>query len=154
MKKVVLTVAVALGLAFSSNAQVKIGAEIGPWIGVAPTGAFSGFLINIKSRFGLSDNLFAGVNLGFIPTSFVTAIPLSGTLEYYLGTKGLKPFLGADAGYFLNTGGGAFLAPAGGLAYQVNDNIDITGRVSLPITFITGGPMISLPIAIGAMYKF
>ncbi len=144
---------IVLLIALITQAQVKLGGEIGPWL---PISTFSptGFLVNLKSRFGISDNVFLGANIGFVFNSGTTLIPASGTIEYYMAKKGFKPFLGVDAGYFLNTGGAAFMAPAAGFAIAVQNNIDISARVSMPVIFYTGGASISMPIAIGTMYKF
>lgn len=151
MKKSFNIAVITILLSFSSQAQVKLGMEIGPWVGISSS-APDGFLANFKTRFGLSDNFYLGVNIGFVLNSGATLVPLCGTIEYYLRTKGFKPFLGADAGYFLNKNGTAFMAPAAGFAYGVNKKVDITARVSLPIMF-NAGTSISMPICIGVTYR-
>jgi opacity protein-like surface antigen len=109
--------------AVSSQAQISIGASIGPQfpIGDMADASSIGFGINFSGKYKLNKNMAVGVNLGFngfssksitilgasgdsilpitIKSSYRT-IPITGFFEYLFGKGKIRPYVAGDLGLY------------------------------------------------------
>ncbi|MDP4209337.1 MAG: OmpW family outer membrane protein [Bacteroidota bacterium] len=111
MKKLFLIVAVAF-FAISVNAQIKLGANLGLSL---PTGDFAdacktGFGGSIMGKYAFSDKMAVGLNIGYYANKAKDGVggsdvtfsytPITASFQYFLGTEGFKPYVGADLGFY------------------------------------------------------
>jgi outer membrane protein W len=112
----------------------------------------SGFGGGLTGRYFLNDNMAVGLNLSYfsfavnnIPsgaTASYSNMPITAAFDYYFMDEGIKPYAGIEAGFlyssiksttsilgtaFEATGSksGLLIAPVVGVAYGVNDALDI-----------------------------
>ena len=129
-----------------SNAQLSIGADLSG-IRSMTDGAEFMFGGMINARYGITDNIQLGLNLGFYQKSLgeifgqslksrIIPITLSG--EYFLLTDNARPYVGLDLGLY--TFGAKFesssssesrfgLAPVAGFQYGINDNLYLNTNI-------------------------
>ncbi|MFZ4796023.1 MAG: OmpW family outer membrane protein [Bacteroidia bacterium] len=112
----------------------------------------SGFGGGLTGRYFLNDNMAVGLNLSYfsfavnnIPsgaTASYSNMPITAAFDYYFMDEGIKPYAGLEAGFIYSsiktsqtvsginvevTGSksGLLIAPVVGVAYGVNDALDI-----------------------------
>jgi opacity protein-like surface antigen len=158
-KKIALIIALATVGTFSAKAQISIGGSLNinsplSDFGDSKTGFKTGFGIGLQGRYDLNDNMKVGVNTGYY--SFTNQlsdkitfriIPVVAVFDYYFMTEGIKPYVGLDLGMYLGqtsidgkTDGidatNKFgIAPHAGVAYEVNDVIDVFGNLGYNMIF-------------------
>jgi len=132
----------------SNNKSQKLISDFG-----FGSGLTSIYRLNEKMAVGLNFSYFSFGVKDFITGANVTknysVMPISLSFDYYFKDKGFKPFVGLELGYLIcsyyakyiydlpdlavkidydvsYTNNGLFLAPLIGVAYDLNDNFDIT----------------------------
>ena len=158
-KKIALIIALATVGTFSAEAQISIGGSLGVNMplsdfGDSKTGFSTGLGIGLQGRYDLNDNMKVGLNTGYYSFSAQVSdkitfrvIPVVAVFDYYLMTEGVKPYVGLDFGMYLgqlaldgktddidpiNKFG---IAPHAGVAYEVNDMLDVFGNVGYNMIF-------------------
>ncbi|MCF8429410.1 MAG: porin family protein [Bacteroidia bacterium] len=158
-KKIALVIALATIGTFGADAQISVGGSLGVNMpvsdfGDSKTGFKTGFGIGLQGRYDLNDNMKVGVNTGYYSfTSQVfdkftfRIIPVVAVFDYYFMTEGVKPYLGLDLGMYLGQGANDGktdgidatnkfgVSPHAGVAYEVNDMIDVFGNVGYNMIF-------------------
>ena len=180
--------------------QIQAGLILGPQI---PVGGFSdgfnvGFGFGITGKYSLQENMAVGANLNY--NSFkgdraylgnnllyandwhnkaaITAF--TGLFEYYFSTEKLKPYAGADLGFYfwrvkwdyyydpwINNGGNLVkvhesgsssgtelgIAPTGGIYYDLSDQLVLNGNLKFNL-MLTESNLNYVGINLGLFYKF
>ena len=113
----------------------------------------NGFGGGLSGRYFLNDNMAVGLNIGYYSFSFhdvppaITSnsyynLPITAAFDYYFMDEGFKPYAGLELGYIhtsykltqdvsgvsvdiKGSKGGLLFAPVVGVAYELNDNLDI-----------------------------
>lgn len=176
MKKVLITVLLATGIAVSSFSQIKIGVNLGANI---PANGFTGYSVGfggyVNGRYVFADDKVAvGADLGYFTVGTpiseikVSMLPILGAFEYFFTNSGFKPFVGLKAGFVTTTiksdlpffgsisvSSSSFaVGPQVGFAYGINDNLDLNLTAQYLYIASTGSATGILPITAGISYKF
>jgi opacity protein-like surface antigen len=186
MKKTLLVIAVFVGLIVTNaQAQLNFGATVGLQM---PTGSMgetlkTGFGFDLLGKYLIKDNLAVGLDIGWsrygidmsgydVPAGYDVNgsgfyVPITGLIEYHFGTGKVKPFLGANVGFYIakakvevqgisvsesQTNFG--LAPVGGIEYDIQDNLAFTANLKYNYIF-TGADVNDsyIGINVGVIYK-
>ncbi len=177
--------------------QFQAGLMLGPQI---PVGGFSnafnvGLLFGATGKYFLKENMVVGLNIHYNSfhgtrntdpyynnyyyrnTASITA--LTGLFEYYFSTDKLKPYAGADLGfyfwgtniydqtwwvnpaghpvyndyYFHDSGTALGIAPMAGISYDISDNFSLNANLKFNL-MLTESRLNYFGINVGAFYKF
>ena len=154
------------------NAQFGAGAQLGLFNPLGDGSADASFGVNLPVRFGITDEINLGVNLGYyfsrtqvlgITTTGYTA-PLLATFEYKFGTNDFTPYASFDGGLYVLgfTGDIASgnsseigIAPGAGGLYEINRELffDISFKYHLIFTEGTNNSS-ALGANLGIIYYF
>lgn len=176
---------------YISYAQIQVGIVLGPQFPVSGfNDAFNtGMGFGATGKYSLSDNLAVGANLhynsfsgnryndyynnGYRNRASITAF--TGLVEYYFSTDKLKPYAGADFGfyfwswrwynyywtnpsghpvynYYHDNGMALGFAPCAGAVYDVTDKIVLSANLKFNI-MITERNLNYVGLNLGAFYK-
>lgn len=151
MKKIRIFAMVMFSMMASAGySQLQVGVQLGPQF---PMGDFGdgynmGIGLNFSGKYFVTEDVAFGLNLGYhhfgtdwddISSSMM---PITALVEYYLSEEPMRPYLGIDLGAY-NFGlkwkiGNIEMkdselyfgfAPKAGIAYQISDNLAVTGEL-------------------------
>lgn len=182
MKKLLLIVAVAF-FAISVNAQIKLGANLGLSL---PTGDFgdsfkAGFGGGVMGKYALNDKMAVGLNIGYYSHKAKDAaggsdvtfsyMPITGSFQYFLGTEGFKPYVGADLGFYsckaktpsvtymgVTVGGTTTetdfgFAPVIGFEYGLSESLALDVNAKYHMISTSGSSTNAIGINVGLLYS-
>lgn len=169
-------IVVVAGLMTAANAQFQIGATFNGIVPVSPSTISDvyefGFGGTLVARYGLSDNVRIGLDIGYYSHSgkvtgySASFMPINAVFEYSFATEGFMPYVGAGIGLtsstikvdFFGTTAKATstnfnVAPTLGFRYGLSDNLDLDFNVKYNLIFDDGDTIGLLPIGLGVVYK-
>lgn len=157
-------------LTFSATAQISVGASVGAQL---PMGDFgdvfnTGFGINGVAKYDVNENIKVGLNIGYnsfgsdIDDVSASLIPITGLFEYYLPMEGLKPYVGADLGFYnikLEVLGGSDsethigFAPTAGVLYDFTEQLSFVANLKYNFIDTDNDNITYLGVNLGLVYK-
>lgn len=190
MKKsllLVLAIFMMAGFSVRSYGQIKVGASAGVAL---PMGDFGeawkmGIGGGVEGKYFLSDNLALGASVGYFTFSVkdsedvdlksedavdpsFSVMPILGTVDYFFGDEGFKPFIGAGVGIFsmkskMHVPGYGDLeassselgvAPTVGFFYEISENLDFNLNAKYNMIFTEGSSTTFLGVNAGIVFGF
>lgn len=178
-KKYLLLSAFVLGFIPSSFSQ---GYQIGGSLGVQfPMGSFGeyynmGLGLTLSGRYELKHGMRVGANIGYHrmgvhgDEGFVRIIPVSGVFEYHFGKGKIRPFLGAEMGFYSltmveiskflgktdkdkETRVDLGFSPSFGVAYELNKDLSIFSTIKYNHIFTPVEATSWFGLNVGVSYK-
>jgi len=155
IKKITLFAAAIL-LVISANAQIKLIGGVGL---AMPMGDFAdvaktGIGINIGGKYMLNEKMAVGANFGYfkmgekVDGMKISLMPIMGSFTYYFGNDKMKPYVGADLGFYSvkvdieglgdNSETDFGFAPTVGIEYGINDKFSLD--VNAKYNYINSDP--------------
>ena len=168
-------------IAFNVHGQINVGLTVGPQLPMGDFGdiAKTGFGVDVVGKYMLNDNMAVGLNVGYISfgkyevagvaTYESSMMPITALYEYYFGTEGFVPYVGADLGMYSYTAKSTInlpflgetevkatksyfgFAPKVGVLYDLNDKVKLEGNIKYHIVSSEGSSTTFLGINVGAI---